>query len=116
MAAEGPGPLVRAVRTDLDHLGVERGLAANTLTSYRRDLRRYLGYLDSQGIADLDAVTEQTVLGFLMRGGTASSYFFRRTPIAYYMPTIAALSVILIIITVLVLAVRSVMTRQRAGH
>jgi integrase/recombinase XerD len=57
---------VRAVRTYLDHLGVERGLAANTLTSYRRDLRRYLGYLDSQGIADLDAVTEQTVLGFLM--------------------------------------------------
>ena len=44
---------------------MERGLAANTLTSYRRDLRRYLGYLDSVGIADLDAITEQTVLGFL---------------------------------------------------
>ena len=66
MAAEGPGPLVRAVRTYLDHLGVERGLAANTLASYKRDLRRYLGYLDSVGIDDLDAVTEQTVLGFLM--------------------------------------------------
>ncbi len=35
-----------------------------------------------------------TVLGFLMRGGTASSYFYGRTPVAYYMPTIAALSVI----------------------
>src|SRR3954470_23345228 len=58
--------LVRAVRTYLDHLGVERGLAANTLTSYRRDLRRYLGYLDGLGVVDLDAVTEQTVLGFLM--------------------------------------------------
>jgi ABC-2 type transport system permease protein len=34
------------------------------------------------------------VLGLLMRGGTASSYFYGRTPIAYYMPTIAALSVI----------------------
>jgi integrase/recombinase XerD len=54
------------VRTYLDHLGVERGLAANTLASYKRDLRRYLGYLDSVGIDDLDAVTEQTVLGFLM--------------------------------------------------
>ncbi|RNL80405.1 site-specific tyrosine recombinase XerD [Nocardioides marmorisolisilvae] len=54
------------MRTYLDHLGVERGLAANTLTSYKRDLRRYLGYLDSVGVGDLDAVTEQTVLGFLM--------------------------------------------------
>ncbi|MFL6062911.1 MAG: site-specific tyrosine recombinase XerD [Marmoricola sp.] len=58
-------PLVRAVRTYLDHLGVERGLAANTLTSYRRDLRRYLGFLDAAGIEDLDAITEQTVLDFL---------------------------------------------------
>lgn len=45
---------------------MERGLATNTLTSYRRDLRRYLGYLDQLGIGDLDAITEQTVLGFLM--------------------------------------------------
>lgn len=45
---------------------MERGLATNTLTSYRRDLRRYLGYLDSVGIAELDAITEQTVLDFLM--------------------------------------------------
>jgi ABC-2 type transport system permease protein len=35
-----------------------------------------------------------TVLGLLLRGGTASSYFYGRTPVAYYMPTIAALSVI----------------------
>lgn len=61
-----PSPLVVAVRTYLDHLGVERGLAANTLSSYRRDLRRYLGYLDGLGIEELDAITEQTVLGFLM--------------------------------------------------
>lgn len=63
------------MRTYLDHLGVERGLAANTLTSYRRDLRRYLGYLDSVGITDLDAITEQTVLGFLvaLREGDADN-------------------------------------------
>jgi integrase/recombinase XerD len=57
---------VRAVRTYLDHLAVERGLAANTLSSYRRDLRRYLRFLDGQGVRDLDEVTEQTVAGFLM--------------------------------------------------
>ena len=57
----------RAVRTYLDHLSVERGLAANTLASYRRDLRRYLGYLDEVGIDDLDRVGESTVTDFLVR-------------------------------------------------
>jgi integrase/recombinase XerD len=45
---------------------VERGLAENTLKSYRRDLRRYLEYLDAQGVRELDSVTEATVVGFLM--------------------------------------------------
>jgi integrase/recombinase XerD len=65
-AAAGPSALVRAVRTYLDHLVVERGLAENSVKSYRRDLRRYLGYLDSIGVTDLEQVTEQTVGGFLM--------------------------------------------------
>jgi integrase/recombinase XerD len=65
--------LTRAVRTYLDHLSVERGLAANTMTSYQRDLRRYLGHLESLGIEDLDAVTEATVGSFLasLREGDA---------------------------------------------
>jgi integrase/recombinase XerD len=63
---EGPSALVRAVRTYLDHLVVERGLAENSVKSYRRDLRRYLGYLDSVGLAGLEEITEQTVSGFLM--------------------------------------------------
>ncbi|WP_459975821.1 site-specific tyrosine recombinase XerD [Nocardioides pyridinolyticus] len=57
----------RAVRTYLDHLSVERGLAANTLTSYRRDLRRYQEYLAEVGIEDLASVSEATVSGFLVR-------------------------------------------------
>lgn len=60
-------PLARAVRTYLDHLSVERGLAANTLASYRRDLRRYLEHLDAEGVASLDEVSEATVSSFLMR-------------------------------------------------
>ncbi len=59
--------LGRAVRTYLDHLTVERGLAANTLMSYRRDLRRYLEHLDQSGIESLDGVTEAVVADFLMR-------------------------------------------------
>ena len=64
---ESRGALTRAVRTYLDHLSVERGLADNTLTSYRRDLRRYLEYLRGLGVESLDDVTEATVAGFLMR-------------------------------------------------
>lgn len=60
------GPLVLAVRGYLDHLAVERGLADNTLKSYRRDLRRYLEFLDGRGITTLDAITEQVVGDFLM--------------------------------------------------
>ena len=59
--------IVRAVRTYLDHLAVERGLAANTLSSYRRDLRRYQAYLEELGIGNLDDVTEATVTSFLVR-------------------------------------------------
>ncbi len=59
--------LGRSVRTYLDHLTVEKGLAVNTLSSYRRDLRRYLSYLDQVGIVGLDEVAEQTVSEFLAR-------------------------------------------------
>ncbi|TNM50262.1 site-specific tyrosine recombinase XerD [Nocardioides albidus] len=61
------GAVDRAVRTYLDHLAVEKGLAANTLTSYRRDLRRYRAHLAGSGIDSLDAVTEATVTDFLVR-------------------------------------------------
>jgi len=61
------GGIARAVRTYLDHLSVERGLAANTLTSYRRDLRRYQQYLAERGIEDLAGISESTVTDFLVR-------------------------------------------------
>ncbi|GAB1641559.1 site-specific tyrosine recombinase XerD [Krasilnikovia sp. MM14-A1259] len=40
---------------------MERGLAGNTLVSYRRDLDRYLHTLTAAGIADLAAVAEADV-------------------------------------------------------
>jgi integrase/recombinase XerD len=66
-------PLGSAVRTYLGHLAVERGLAANTLSSYRRDLRRYLSVLDGRGRTAVDQVTEDDVRGFLagLREGDA---------------------------------------------
>ena len=50
----------------LDHLAIERGVAANTLSSYRRDLRRYAEHLSLRGIGDLRGVTESDVSDFLV--------------------------------------------------
>ena len=55
------------MQTYLDHLVVERGLAANTMSSYRRDLRRYGSFLETRGIETVDAVTQAEVSEFLMR-------------------------------------------------
>ncbi len=50
--------LERALGTYLDHLSVERGLATNTMLSYRRDLHRYLNYLAEWGSTDVESITE----------------------------------------------------------
>ena len=57
--------LERAVADYLSHLGVERGLSANTLASYRRDLRRYTRFLLVHGTEDVEAVQEGDILSFL---------------------------------------------------
>jgi integrase/recombinase XerD len=49
----------------LDHLTVERGLAVNTIASYRRDLRRYTEYLAAAGVRGMREVAESDVSGFL---------------------------------------------------
>jgi integrase/recombinase XerD len=62
--AAGPA-LERVVTGYLDHLTVERGLAANTIASYRRDLRRYTEYLTAAGVRGMKEVAESDVAGFL---------------------------------------------------
>lgn len=82
--AEAPTPPVRpqtaidrAVTEYLQHMGVERGLAANTLSAYRRDLARYSRYVTSEGCHGPGQITRHHVTGFLMAlndgsdGGTA---------------------------------------------
>jgi integrase/recombinase XerD len=57
----------RSVRSWLTHLDVERGLSANTLKAYRRDLARWTAYLAVVGVADPAEVSEQHVSEFLAR-------------------------------------------------
>jgi integrase/recombinase XerD len=54
----------RVVQAYLDHLTVERALAANTLSSYRRDLTRYVETLDGAGLGE---VTPARVADYLAR-------------------------------------------------
>jgi integrase/recombinase XerD len=53
-----------AARGYLQYLVVERGLAANTVQSYQRDLRRYAEVLAARGRTDLNAVTSLDVAEF----------------------------------------------------
>jgi integrase/recombinase XerD len=65
--------LGEAIRGYLQHLVVERGLARNTVESYRRDLRRYESSLAGRGKARLGDVEPADVAEFLasLREGDA---------------------------------------------
>lgn len=58
-------PLGRAVDAYLDHLVVERGVAANTLLSYRRDLVRYVVWCTARGLGEPGRIAEADVSAFL---------------------------------------------------
>jgi len=55
----------RAIKRYLQHLAIERGLAENTLASYRRDLSRYADALQEYKVSDPQQITEATISGYL---------------------------------------------------
>ncbi|WP_442853165.1 site-specific tyrosine recombinase XerD [Arthrobacter sp. 9MFCol3.1] len=55
----------RAITDYLQHMGVERGLAANTLSAYRRDLARYARHLAHAGRERPAEITRHDVTGFV---------------------------------------------------
>ncbi len=59
------GDVDRVVNDYLSHLSVERGLADNTIRSYRRDLRRYADFLHARGLTDPVEITENDITAFL---------------------------------------------------
>lgn len=59
-----------AVDAYLRHVAIERGLSANTVSAYRRDLAAYSAWLQAQGVADPAEVTPQLVSAFAQHLGS----------------------------------------------
>lgn len=58
--------LYRWIDVYIDHLRVERALAANTLEAYSRDLRDLAEHLEEQGASDVGGIDPGLVLGFVV--------------------------------------------------
>jgi len=50
----------------LSYISVERGMANNTLSSYKRDLSRFADFLKSKKIDSIDRVSRQLINAFMM--------------------------------------------------
>ncbi|MGA7203896.1 MAG: site-specific tyrosine recombinase XerD [Specibacter sp.] len=65
MTPEQPATaLGRAIEDYLQHVGVERGLAANTVQAYRRDLLRYHHFLSTVPVTEPGQITRHHVSAF----------------------------------------------------
>ncbi|MBI5144278.1 MAG: site-specific tyrosine recombinase XerD [Candidatus Omnitrophica bacterium] len=58
--------MIDLINEFLNYLSVERGLSKNTVSSYRADLFRFINYLESKGIKDIDNVKRQDVTSHLL--------------------------------------------------
>jgi integrase/recombinase XerD len=54
----------------LRHVAIERGLSANTVAAYRRDLAVYAAWLAADGVAEVREVTPATLSAFAVHLGT----------------------------------------------
>ena len=57
--------LAGALSQYLQHLAIERGLAENTLSNYRRDLTRYLEAMSNAKVSQASQITENLINGYL---------------------------------------------------
>ena len=55
----------RLVEDFLNYLSVERGLAVNTINSYRRDLNKYIQYLEGKNISSFAKTKRNNITNFM---------------------------------------------------
>ncbi len=56
--------LERELHGYLNHLAIERGLSANTLAAYRRDLERYLHWCQARELVSIETIRETDIADF----------------------------------------------------
>lgn len=74
-------PLEHALQEFLVFLKTERSLAANTIESYRRDLERYVAFLEGEGVKEPEAIEGTHLAAFAereSRSGLAARTLARR--------------------------------------
>lgn len=87
-ATEAPDALSRTIDGFLRHITVERGLAANTVTAYRRDLSRYSTWVRGRGITDAAAVSEADISAFTQAARSAGDGSLSASSIARILSTV----------------------------
>lgn len=80
-----------AVDSFLRHVSIERGLAANTVAAYRRDLTVYRDWLDEHELTELQAVTSQHVSEFVRFLGQREESPLTASSIARMLSTVRGL-------------------------
>ncbi|WP_025155433.1 site-specific tyrosine recombinase XerD [Leifsonia aquatica] len=72
----------------LRHVTIERGLAANTVAAYRRDLAGYTAWLEEREVTDLREVTSPMVSEFVAHLGTRAESPLTASSLARVLSTV----------------------------
>jgi integrase/recombinase XerD len=86
-----PTALERDVTAFLRYVGLERGLAKNTVASYRRDLAAYTQWLADQGIASFEAVQPAELSAYAQHLGSRAEKPLTAASVARMLSTVRGL-------------------------